>query len=140
MSEAVPRPLPALEPESAFFWTAGAEGRLLIGRCRECERWRHPPLPRCPECGGEVVPQPVSGRGRVATFTVNHQPWLPGQAVPFVFAAVELAEQKELYVFSNVVDCPVEAVHAGMPVQVRFEPHLDPDGDVWLPLFAPAGG
>ena len=136
MSEAAPRQLPALEPETAFFWTAGAEGRLHIARCVACERWQHPPLPRCPRCGGEVAPREVSGRGRVATFTVNHQAWLPGQAVPFVFAAVELAEQKELYVFSNIAGCPIEAVRTGMPVEVRFEPQ----GDVWLPMFQPAGG
>jgi uncharacterized OB-fold protein len=127
--------LPALEPESAFFWTAGAAGRLLVARCQACGRWRHPPLPRCPECGGELKPEPVSGRGRVAACTVNHQAWLPGQEVPFVFAAVELAEQKALYVFSRIVGAPVEAVRTGMPVEVRFERR----DDVWLPLFAPVG-
>jgi uncharacterized OB-fold protein len=130
-----PRPLPALEPETAFFWTAGAQGRLEIARCKSCGRWQHPPLPRCPACGGEVAPQAVSGKGRVAACTVNHQAWLPGQTVPFVFAAVELVEQAELYVFSNVTGCPVEAVRIGMPVEVRFEPA----GDVWLPIFQPAG-
>lgn len=128
------RQLPALEPESAFFWTGGAQGRLLIARCPSCERYQHPPLPRCPRCGGEPAPQPVSGRGRVAAFTVNHQPWAPGMAVPFVFAAVELAEQAELYVFSNVVGCPPEAVRTGLPVEVLFEAQ----DDIFLPLFRPA--
>jgi uncharacterized OB-fold protein len=127
------RQLPALDPETAFFWTAGAEGRLMISRCQACERWQHPPLPRCPSCGGEPAPQAVSGRGRVAAFTVNQQAWLPGMAVPFVFAAVELAEQRELYVFSNVTGCPPEAVRTGLSVQVRFEQH----DDVWLPMFQP---
>jgi uncharacterized OB-fold protein len=125
--------LPALEPESAFFWTAGAQGRLKICRCQSCRRYVHPPLPRCGACGGDTAPEDVSGLGRVATFTVNHQAWRPGMAVPFVFAAVELVEQAELYVFSNIVGCPVEAVRAGLPVEVRFEPHED----VFLPMFQP---
>jgi uncharacterized OB-fold protein len=130
------RQLPALEPDTAVFWTAGAQGRLMICRCEACGRYQHPPLPRCPACGGDQVsPAPVSGRALVASFTVNHQPWAPGLAVPFVFAAVELVEQAELYVFTNIVGCPVEAVRIGMPVEVAFERH----GDVYLPMFQSSG-
>jgi len=129
------RQLPALEPDTEFFWTAGAEGRLKISRCQACGHWQHPPLPRCPKCQGEVAPEPVSGRGRVATFTINEQAWVPGLAVPFVFAAVELAEQAELYVFTNIVGCPPQDVRSGMPVEVTFEKH----GETYLPLFQPTG-
>jgi uncharacterized OB-fold protein len=130
------RQLPALEPDTAFFWTAGAEGRLKICRCSACERYVHPPLPCCPTCGGETAPQPVSGEARVAAYTVNHQAWLPGMAVPFVFAAVELVEQPELYVFTNIVGCAPADVRIGLPVEVRFEAH----DDVFLPMFQPRGG
>lgn len=130
------RQLPMLEQDTAFFWTAGAQGRLQICRCADCRRYVHPPLPRCPDCGGATAPEAVSGQGRVASFTVNHQPWTPGVEVPFAFAAVELAEQPELYVFSNVTDCPVEDVRIGLAVEVWFEPVED----VWLPMFRPRGG
>lgn len=139
MTSAAPvaqRQLPAVERDTEFFWTAGAEDRLLICRCEACDRYLHPPLPRCPACGGDKVsPAAVSGRARVASFTVNQQAWVPGLAVPFVFAAVELVEQAELYVFTNIVGCPVEEVRIGMPVEVLFERH----GEVFLPLFQPAG-
>ena len=135
-SSVVLRQLPALEPETAFFWTAGAEGQLKICRCEECGHYIHPPLPRCVHCGSvKVSPSPVSGRARVASFTVNYQPWVPGLAVPFVFAAVELIEQAELYVFTNIVACPVDDVRIGMEVQVLFE-RL---GDIFLPMFQPLG-
>jgi uncharacterized OB-fold protein len=130
-----PRRLPAPEGEGAFYWTAGAGGRLLICRCHACARYLHPPLPRCPQCGEAVGPQPVSGRGRIASFTVNHQAWAPGLEVPFVFAAVELAEQAELYVFTNIVNCAIDEVRIGMAVEVVFERH----DDVFLPMFRPAG-
>lgn len=130
-----PRTLPALEKDSRFFWKAGADGRLLILRCG-CGHYQHPPLPRCPLCGSEAVaPQPVSGHGRIASFTVNWQAWRPGMQVPFVFAAVELCEQAGLYLFTNIIGCPAEAVRIGMPVEVVFEA----DGDVWLPMFRPGG-
>ncbi len=125
------RQLPSLEPETEFFWTGGAMGELLIQRCASCGTYQHPPLPRCRACHGEdVAPMPVSGRGRIATFTVNHEAWLPGLKVPFVYAAVELEEQSQLYVFTNILG-PVEAVRSGLAVAVTFEQH----DDVWLPMF-----
>jgi uncharacterized OB-fold protein len=125
------RKLPALTPETEAFWTGGKDGRLLIQRCTACGRYQHPPLPLCPVCRTETMaPSPVSGRGRIRTFTVNHQQWFPGLTEHFVFAAVELAEQAELYVVSNVL-APPEAVRSGLPVRVCFE-HQE---DVWLPLF-----
>lgn len=129
------RKLPSLEPETAFYWTAGAKGALEICRCQACKRYIHPPLPSCPACGGEVAPEAVSGKGRVATFTINHQPWQPGMEVPFVYAAVELAEQDLLYILTNITGCAPEAVRIGMPVEVCFE-HRE---DVYLPMFRPAG-
>jgi hypothetical protein len=37
------------------------------------------------------------------------------------------------------VGVPIEALEIGMPLHVVFEHHPDPDGDVWIPLFAPPG-
>lgn len=133
MNAAVERTLPVLEEASAFFWESGGNGVLRVQCCDVCGQWQHPPLPLCPSChSDQVAPQPVSGRGRVRTFTINHQPWVPGMAVPFVFAAIELEEQPELYVLSNVAG-PVEEVRSGMPVEVFFEQQED----VWIPLFRP---
>jgi len=93
-------------------------------------------MPRCPTCGSDrVAPSPVSGQARVASFTINQQRWVPGLSVPFVFAAVELVEQRELYVLTNIVGCPVDDVRIGMKVDVLFEQH----GDIFLPLFRPVG-
>lgn len=129
----VTRTLPAPDAETAWFWAAGAHGKLLIQHCDVCGHWQHPPLPRCPVCHADaMVPKPVSGQGQVKTFTVNYQRWQPGLDAPYVFAAIELVEQAELYVFSSIVS-PVESVHAGMAVSVCFEQH----GDLWLPLFRP---
>jgi uncharacterized OB-fold protein len=69
----------------------------------------------------------------VATFTVNYQPWLPNMAVPFVFAAVELEEQPQLYVFCNLVEVDPGEVRIGLPVEVQFERQAA----VYLPMFRP---
>ena len=129
----VARKLPKLEPLSAFFWTSGAEGILRIQHCDACGHWQHPPLVRCMVChSAELSPQPVSGRGKVVSWTVNHQVWQQGMEEPFIFAVIALAEQAELYVFTNLLCAPDQAV-SGMDVAVEFEQNED----VWLPFFRP---
>lgn len=131
-----PRMLPGLDHENRPYWTGGAAGQLLISRCADCQLYMHPPRPKCQGCGSRAVsPQPVSGRGRVKSYSVNYQPWVPGVAVPYVFAAVELEEQAELYVLTNIVGCDPETVREAMPVEVLFEVQED----VHIPLFQPRG-
>lgn len=129
------RKLPLITPDTEAFWTGGKDGALLIQRCTHCGLYQHPPLPICSKCRTEtVLPTAVSGRGTVRSWTVNHQPWVPGLDEHFIFAVVELEEQPELYVFTNIL-APEDKVSSGMPVKVCFEHH----DDVWLPMFQPAG-
>jgi len=102
----------------------------------DCGLYIHPPQPRCNTCGGtKVEPSPVSGSGKVASFSINYQQWAPGVETPFAFAAVELDEQAELYVFTNIVNCTMADVTIGLPVEVLFEVQ----DDVYLPMFQPKG-
>ena len=75
----------------------------------------------------------VSGRGTVFTFTVNHHPFNPSVPVPYVIAIVELEEQPGLRFTTDLVDCDIDQVHIGMPVEVTFEQA----GEAWVPLFRP---
>ena len=134
-ASAMPRKLPLVTPDTAAFWQDGEHGRLMIHHCAGCSRWFHPPAPVCPHCNAlTVAPKSVSGRGTVATFTVNHQAWTPELAEPYVVAIVELDDQPGLRVLSNVIGIAPEQVRIGLRVQVRFEQQED----VWLPLFAPS--
>jgi len=128
-------PLPSVTPENAHFWRGGEHGALMITRCADCGLWIHPTAPICRRClSRDVAPERASGQGVVASYTINHQPWLPGLETPYVIAIVELAEQPGLRLMTNIVGVPPEAVRIGMPVRVRFEQRED----VWLPLFEPA--
>ncbi|MBA3304283.1 MAG: OB-fold domain-containing protein [Acidimicrobiia bacterium] len=128
------RLLPRVTDENEHFWTGGADGALRFLRCQSCRWWVHPPSPVCPRCLSRILlPEAVSGRAVVHTFTVNHQPWYPGLDPPYVVAIVELPEQAGLRLTTNLVGCAPEAVTIGMDVQVVFEHHED----VWLPLFEP---
>lgn len=134
--EAIPRRnLPMLNERNRFFWQAGEHGHLLISRCGRCGHYIHPSAPICPRCyDRNVTPQPVSGRATVTTFTINRHVWEPGLEEPYVIAIVDLDEQEGLRLTTNIVNCPIEDVHIGMPVKVLFERRED----VWLPLFEPA--
>ena len=128
------RPLPQPTLASAEFWTAGADGVLRGLRCADCGAYTHPPLPRCRSCRGDrVTMSPVSGRGVVAGFTVNHQRWLPDFPPPYVIAVVALEEDDGARLTTNIVGCPAADVRIGMAVRVLFEKA----GDVFVPLFEP---
>ena len=128
-------PLPALEPESERFWRACRAGRLEITRCRACGWYIHPPRPVCPRCQArEVSWEAVSGRATVVSYTVNHQRWMPGMEVPYTIGLVELVEQADLRLTTNLVGCAPDAVEIGMPVRVTFREVSD---EIALPLFEP---
>jgi uncharacterized OB-fold protein len=133
-----PRPafriLPLVTGQNAHFWTGGAQGELRVLRCRACRHWIHPPAPICPAClARDVAPEALSGRARVASFTVNHQPWIPGFDPPYLVAIVELEEQRGLRLTTNLVNCALTEARIEMPVRVVFEAR----DDVWIPLFEP---
>jgi uncharacterized protein len=135
---AVPaRMLPTLDDHNRAFWTGGADGQLHIAFCAQCGVWVGPPAADCPDCDGVLQPRPVSGRGTVFTYTVNHQPFNPAVAVPYVIAIVELEEQADLRIATNIVDCEPDSVHIGLPVEVRFERQAVGDDSVYVPVFAP---
>ena len=129
------RPLPEIGDENRPFWEACARGELSLQRCAMCGRFRYPISPVCPRCGGaEFEWMPVSGRGRVFSYTVFHQVYHRGfqAAVPYNVALVQLEEGP--FMFSNVVGIPNEALRCDMPVTVVFDRITDA---VTLPRFRP---
>jgi uncharacterized OB-fold protein len=136
---AVPfRILPRLNDHNRDFWTAGARGQLRFWRCQDCGSYVHPPQPICPvDHSKNLKTEAVSGRATLASFSVNHQPWMPGPELPYIVAIIEIEEQPSVRLTTNLVNCAPDDARIGMPVRVTFEHHEDPDGDVYIPLFEP---
>lgn len=126
------RSRPRLDRENRAFWTGGAEGKLNITRCDDCGQFTHPPPEICRHCQSENVgPHAVAGTGAVDTYTINYQAWAKDMEVPFVIARVRLDDVPGVYLTTNIVNCPVDAVDMDDRVRVTFE---EQDG-IWFPLF-----
>ncbi|BCO34289.1 hypothetical protein JMUB5695_00847 [Mycobacterium heckeshornense] len=134
---------PTPTADSKAFWSGGARGELLIAHCRGCDRFFHPPGPVCWRCRStDVAPKPVSGRATVAAYTVNRQPWIPGFEPPYIVAMVELNDEPDVRLITNIVNIAIEDIRVGLQVEVFFEEWAPTSGDedarVWVPLFRPA--
>jgi uncharacterized OB-fold protein len=125
--------LPTIEPETQPFWDAAAEERLLIQRCDDCGRWQYYPRPFCKVCWSRNVSwAEASGRATLYTFSIVRQNDLPpfDERVPYVTAIVDLEEGPRMV--SEVVDCPLDEVEIGMPLEVTYR---DLAEGLKLPVF-----
>ena len=129
--------IPELSEHNRALWTGGATGDLHVPYCESCARWSLPSQAACPRCDGPLDSRVVSGDATVFTFTVNWHPFNPAVPPPYVIAIVELVEQSDLRLATNIVDCEPDSVHIGMPVSVRFEQQATADGTAFMPVFAP---
>jgi uncharacterized protein len=138
MSAPLPNPAPSISPDTEEFWSATAEGRLLISHCDDCDTLIWYPRPFCPTCGGfNTSWTQASGKGTVYAFTIVHRSGMPGwrEARPYVVAYVELEEGPRI--MTNIVGCEPDVVRVGMPVRVVFHDtgegsalfRFEPDGD-----------
>lgn len=133
--------LPFPDAESAPYWEAAAEGRLVFRRCGACGQAFLYPRAACPRCwSSDVAWADASGRGSVYSFTVVHRNDLPPfrDRLPYVVAVVELEEGPRLTTnLEGLTDA--NEVRCGMAVRVAFREESHDDGaPVFIPVFRPA--
>jgi uncharacterized protein len=122
----VEKPLPLPDDRSEGFWQAAAEHVLALQRCDSCGRFAHPPVVVCPRClsvEAAFTFVPVDGQGRLATWTVMRDAFLPGfkEDIPWIIAEVELDEPAGVRLLARLqadVDTPLAI---GLPVETVFE-------------------
>jgi hypothetical protein len=116
-------PLPAITPDVAPFYDAARRGELRFQRCADCRAWRHYPRPACPACLSRAFTwERARGRGTVYTWTIVHGPTLPAFEAALPYNVVDVLLDEGLHFVSQVLDCPPQAIHAGMPVAAVFVP------------------
>lgn len=117
-------PIPEPSEDTQEFWEGLKRHELFIQRCAECGTLRHYPRPCCHNCASlnyEWVR--ASGRGTIYSYMVAHHAFHPAfrDKVPYAVALVELDDIPGVRMASNLVDCPLEQVRIGMPVEVVYE-------------------
>jgi uncharacterized OB-fold protein len=125
MEPVPPKPVPVPDEQSAGFWEAANEHVLAVQRCEACGTAAHPPVMVCGHChdpGRRFRFEPVSGRGRVKTWTVMRQAFLPGFApdVPYAVAEIEL-DDADVRLIARVHGTAPDALSIGAPVSVSFD-------------------
>ena len=125
------------DPETAGFFAAAREHRLVIQTCRNCGHHQQPPRPVCRSChGNDLGWDALPGVGTVHTWTiVEHQinPYFP---VPYTVVLVDVepstGELPARFV-AHLAGRP--ALEVGAPMRVVF---VDLEGDITIPNWEPA--
>ncbi len=129
---------PAVNEETEQFWANAAQGRLVVEHCEACGAESFPPRGICRRCHSRsMAPVEVTGRGRVYSFTVNYQRWLPDLEVPYTIVLVEFPDHPGVRVVGRLRDADPPRVAIDMEVEVGFEPG---PGGFAIPSFVPVEG
>lgn len=124
-------PLPDETADSAPYWAALREHRLVFQHCAACGKVRHYPRPVCDRCyTDEVTWIESAGRGEIESWTVAHHAFHPAfkHTTPYVLVTVTMADGVRML---GPWHGEVEALRLGLPVRVVFD-------DVVASLTVPA--
>ncbi len=129
------KPIPVPTTETRPYWEAARKHVLLLPRCQDCNNTFFYPRLRCPNCFSDRITWvEASGKGQVYTFTIVRRASEPfTKDTPYNVAFVLLEEGVKM--LTNIVDCPLDKLQVGMPVEVCFD---DVSEEISLPKFRPA--
>lgn len=134
---------PVRDRDSAPWWDAVRRHELLLQRCAGCGLLRFPARVVCGRCRSRAADWvPASGTGRVVSWIVNHQPFLPGMSAdaPFAVLFVRLddgaADGADIHMYGNLIDADPREIVPEMPVEAVF---VDLDDNLTLVQWRPKG-
>lgn len=134
--EAMKKPLPSPDADTAPLWAGLRDGKLLLQHCTKCRHIQFYQQQLCRKCGSEELERKAaSGEGTVHSFSVVHR--APGPAfkndVPYAVLLVELAEGPRM--ISTYTGGSPEEVTFDMKVRLVLEKVSD---EITLPRFGRA--
>lgn len=118
---------PVRDPDTAPFFDALREAKLLIKTCNACNHPFFYPRALCPFCLSESSWLECSGKGTLYSYTQVSR-----RGGNYVLAMVTLSEGPTL--MTNILTDAPEALAIGQRVRVAF---VDTTGDEKLPVFVP---
>lgn len=129
------KPIPPQGQHTKPFWEGAKAGKLMLPRCRDCNRVHWYPRLICPFCHSTNLEWiEGSGKGRLHTFAVQHRAfggW--AEEVPYVTAYIDLDEGDRMMTVLRGVDATKpEEIEIGAQVEVEFEQAND---DTFIPFW-----
>ena len=116
-----PRPLPD-GPNAEFYRRLATTRRLAFQRCSACGRVRHPPRLACPACGSsETDWLPSSGLGRIYSWTVTHQAFVPAFAHELPYAVVVSELDGGVRLVSGTRELAPAMLALDLPIEIALE-------------------
>jgi uncharacterized OB-fold protein len=113
------------------FWNGCRHNELRIQLCADCDCFQFYPRTICSHCDSNNLSwRAVSGRGRIASFTVVRRGISHAYTAPYVVALIDLDEGPRM--MSNIVGSDPETIAIGDAVDVQFEQWGE---DYLLPVF-----
>ncbi|MEW6471567.1 MAG: OB-fold domain-containing protein [Actinomycetota bacterium] len=130
-----PRPLPVIDDaDTGGFFAAAHRGEVALCTCTQCGAVLHLPRAYCHRCGSwDTTWRPVSGRGRLYSWTTVEHQVHPAFPVPHTIVLVELADEPGARLVGWLPGRP--ELEAGMELQASFEAVADDTTLVqWTPV------
>jgi uncharacterized protein len=128
-------PIPTKGTHTRPFWDGARAGKLMLPRCRDCNRVHWYPRHICPNCHSmDLEWIEGSGEGTIYSFAVQHLAfgaW--AKRAPYVTAYIDLKEgDRMLTVLRGVDPLAPETIRIGAAVRVEFE---QADADTFIPFW-----
>ncbi len=122
---------PVENHDSKHFWQGLRDGKLLIQRCTNCQRTRHPPQPMCEACQSlEWDTIESKCEGRIYSYTVMHYPEIPPFDYPNAIVLVNLDEG--VRIASQLTGTKPDDIEIGARVKATLQEVQD---GMTLPVF-----
>lgn len=113
------------------FWESVSRDEARLQCCSSCSTYRYPPGACCPNCLSlEAEWVPVSGKGRLLSWTTIHRQYLPAYPAGSTVVVVHLEEGPIMITHFDTED--VGKLRIDLPVKLTYSTH--PDG-YRLPKF-----
>jgi uncharacterized OB-fold protein len=120
--------------DTAAFFAAAREGRLVYKACADCGAGLHPPTEHCPHCGGwNSEWRESGGAATLYSWSVAEHQIHPAYPTPYTIAVVTLDDAPDIRFVTHLPGRP--ELSAGQPMRLWFERRGD---DVVLPQWRPA--
>ncbi len=121
------KPLPDVDdPETAPFWAATKQSKLVVQRCDSCGYLRWPPGPQCPECQGlDAEWVEVEATGELYSYATYHRALDKAFAddIPYTVGLIQLDSGPRML---GTVLTPIDELAIGSRVRGVFDP-VTPD-------------